>query len=48
MTNEQLYLAIGLPRLLNAATMGLPIAYLGCNETSCLMYARELPACALI
>ena len=28
MTNEQLYLAIGLPTLLNAAMMGLLIAYI--------------------
>ena len=28
MTNEQLYLAIGVPTLLNAAMMGLLIAYI--------------------
>jgi len=28
MTNEQLYLAIGIPTLLNAAMMGLLIAYI--------------------
>jgi len=28
MTNEQLYLAIGIPTLLNAAMMGLLIAYM--------------------
>ena len=33
MTNEQLYLAIGIPTLLNAAMMGLLIAYINTRLT---------------
>lgn len=34
MTNEQLYLAIGIPMLFNAAMMGLLIAYINARFTS--------------
>ena len=34
MTNEQLYLAIGIPMLFNAATMGLFIAYMNAKFRS--------------
>lgn len=34
MTNEQLYLAIGIPTLLNAAMMGLLIAYINAKFSS--------------
>jgi hypothetical protein len=34
MTNEQLYLAIGIPMLFNAAMIGLVIAYINARFTS--------------
>ena len=34
MTNEQLYLAIGVPTLVNAAMMGLLIAYINAKFTA--------------